>query len=178
MKTRTPFRGHRQQRGAALIVVLVLLLIVTLLGLASLRGTLLEERMAANLYDRSLSFQTVEAALRDVEAQVSVSNALSLFPATGCSAGFCAKPVTVAGAAPRWLDPAFNGWATLAAFPATMTAKPQFFAEDMGEAPGWGGCDRQRPRHPQCMKRRFRITARSAADGRAQVILQSTFAAN
>jgi type IV pilus assembly protein PilX len=61
------FKG---QRGVALIVVLILLLIVTLLGLASMHGTLLEERMAGNLYDRSLSFQASERALREAEALV------------------------------------------------------------------------------------------------------------
>ncbi|MGD6484782.1 PilX N-terminal domain-containing pilus assembly protein, partial [Xanthomonas citri pv. citri] len=37
-----------RQRGIALVVTLLLLLIVTLLGLAAMRGTLLQERMAAN----------------------------------------------------------------------------------------------------------------------------------
>lgn len=60
----------KRQRGVALIVVLILLLVVTLLGLASMRGTLLEERMSGNLYDRSLSFQAAERALREGEALV------------------------------------------------------------------------------------------------------------
>ena len=38
-------RSPLRQRGATLVVVLVLLLVMTLLGLASLRGTLLEERI-------------------------------------------------------------------------------------------------------------------------------------
>lgn len=59
-----------RQRGASLVVVLILLLIMTLLGLAVLRGTLLEERMSANMYDRSLAFQQAESALREAEDQV------------------------------------------------------------------------------------------------------------
>lgn len=66
------------QSGASLIVVLILLLVMTLLGLAVLRTTLLDERMSANLYDRSLSFQSAETALREAEAaiqQAQLSNA-------------------------------------------------------------------------------------------------------
>ena len=59
--------GRRRQSGVALIVVLILLMVMTLLGLASLRGTLMEERMSANLFDRSLAFQAAESALREAD---------------------------------------------------------------------------------------------------------------
>lgn len=67
-------RPHRQ-KGAALIIVLLLLLVMTLLGLASLRSTLLEERMAGALYDRGLAFQAAESALRAGEAFVNTQAA-------------------------------------------------------------------------------------------------------
>ena len=60
----------RRQKGVALVVALVLLLVVTVLGLASMRGTVLQERMTANTYDRSLAFQAAEAALREGERWV------------------------------------------------------------------------------------------------------------
>lgn len=63
-------KSLESQHGASLITVLLLLLIMTLLGLAVLRGTLLEERMSANMYDRSLAFQQAESALREAEEQV------------------------------------------------------------------------------------------------------------
>ncbi len=56
---------HRRQDGVSLIVVLLLLLIMTLLGLAVLRSTVLEERMASNLVDRGRSFQAAEGAVRE-----------------------------------------------------------------------------------------------------------------
>lgn len=65
----TPSFSNRQ-RGVSLLVVLLLLIIMTLLGLAVLRGSLLEERMSANLYDRSLAFQQAESALREAEARI------------------------------------------------------------------------------------------------------------
>src|SRR6476469_8159831 len=96
------------QRGAALVVVLILLLVTTLLGLASLRGTLLEERMSANLYDRGLAFQAAESALREGEALVTAIDPLSQFPNRGsngggttCTNGFCPSPTTAQAASPR-----------------------------------------------------------------------------
>ncbi|WP_372015311.1 pilus assembly PilX family protein [Pseudoxanthomonas sp. 10H] len=68
--SRATVNSPRLQRGASLVVVLVLLLVMTLLGLAVLRGTLLEERMSANMYDRSLAFQQAESALREAEEKV------------------------------------------------------------------------------------------------------------
>ena len=58
-----PLRGARAQRGVALVVSLVLLILVTLIGLAAVRGTTMQQRMTANFYDRSIAFQSAEAAL-------------------------------------------------------------------------------------------------------------------
>ena len=70
--THASFRpvAHRPsaQRGVALAVVLILLVVMSLLALAGLRGTLMEERMTSNMKDRSLSFQSAEAALREGES--------------------------------------------------------------------------------------------------------------
>jgi len=63
-------RSH--QSGAALVIVLLLLLVMTLLGLASLRATLLEERMSGALFDRSLAFQSAEYAMREAESFINV----------------------------------------------------------------------------------------------------------
>jgi type IV pilus assembly protein PilX len=56
-----------RERGAALVITLVLLVIITLLGLASLRQTALEERMSANMKDRSIALQNSEFGLRAAE---------------------------------------------------------------------------------------------------------------
>lgn len=56
--------GARAQRGIALVVALILLLLITMVGLAAMRGTLMQQRMASNLYDRQVALQNAEAALR------------------------------------------------------------------------------------------------------------------
>lgn len=166
------------QHGAALIVVLILLLVMTLLGLASLRGTIMEERMSSNMYDRSLAFQAAEAALREAETRLVQPGVQGQFPKTGtaCSAGLCPTPIMSSGSLDRADDPNFNGWVA-ATRVSNMAGTPEYFVEYMGLAPGWAMCDRQRPRHPGCMRPRYRITARSQAEpGRSRVVLQSNFA--
>lgn len=55
------------QRGTVLIIALVFLLLMTLVGIAAMQGTTLQERMAGNHRDRNLAFQAAEAALREGE---------------------------------------------------------------------------------------------------------------
>ncbi len=163
----------RRPRGVALLIVMVLLVIMTLLGLANLRGTVLEERMSANLLDRSLGFQSAEAALREGEA---IAAARPVFPGAGCLDGLCAAPVGVT--ADRWTDASFNGWVNAAvALGGGAAVQPQFFIENLGMAPKWPACDQEVPVNPLCLSPRYRISARSVAADRAQVILQSNFAA-
>lgn len=75
----------KQQTGAVLIVGLVLLLILTVIGLASIRGSDLQERMAGNMRDRNIAFQSAEAALRRGEVKLN-SGLLPSF--TGSEIGY------------------------------------------------------------------------------------------
>lgn len=58
--------GYSQcsQSGSALIVSLIMLLLISLIGVGSMQGTILQERMASNLHDRNIAFQASERALR------------------------------------------------------------------------------------------------------------------
>lgn len=51
----------RPQRGAALIVGLILLLVGSIVALASMRGSTLQEGMTANLNNKAISFMAAEA---------------------------------------------------------------------------------------------------------------------
>lgn len=62
----------KQQHGAVMLVGLVMLLLLTVIGLASIRGTDLQERMAGNMKDRNLAFQAAEAALRSAESNLNL----------------------------------------------------------------------------------------------------------
>jgi type IV pilus assembly protein PilX len=56
-----------RQRGSALIVSLVMLLLLSLIGIAGMQTTILQDRMTGNLQDQELAFQAAEAALREAE---------------------------------------------------------------------------------------------------------------
>lgn len=52
------------QTGSALIISLLFLLIMTILGVAGIQTTSMQERMSGNMRDRIMAFQASEAALR------------------------------------------------------------------------------------------------------------------
>ncbi|MFC5526420.1 PilX N-terminal domain-containing pilus assembly protein [Rhodanobacter ginsengisoli] len=59
----------------ALVVALILLLVITLVGLAAVRGTIMQQKMTANMYDRQIAFQSAEAAMRVAAASIPSSPA-------------------------------------------------------------------------------------------------------
>src|SRR5258706_1198268 len=65
-----PLHHDRRQRGATLIIALVMLLLVTLVGIAMVRASTMDEKMAGNFRDRDQAFQAGEAAVRTCLAQV------------------------------------------------------------------------------------------------------------
>lgn len=58
----------KRQHGAVLVVSLVILLVLTLLGISSMQGSGLQEKMAGNLHDMNIAFQRAEGALREAES--------------------------------------------------------------------------------------------------------------
>ena len=55
----------RNQRGAVLVSVMIYMLVLSMIGISSMRGTAMEERMASNQWEHSRSFQAAESALID-----------------------------------------------------------------------------------------------------------------
>ena len=182
MSTRAFKPQSHGQRGVALLIVLILLLVMTLLGLASMRSTQMEERMSANLYDRGIGFQAAEAALREGEEVVAGN---PTFPTSGnCTNGLCPQRVLLADTDQEYWLATGTGWrnATVdvdidndgAGAGAEIATTPQFIAEPLGLGPNWFACDAFPPVDPLCLTPRFRVTARVNAAGRAPVLLQST----
>ncbi len=63
-------RSSTQQQGAALVTSLIILLILTVLGVTAMSGSSLQELMAGNFRDQTLSFQATESALSDAERTI------------------------------------------------------------------------------------------------------------
>lgn len=166
--------GPASQRGVALIVVLLLLLVVTLIGLASMRGTLLQERMAGNVFARSEAFQSAEAVLREAE-QFAVT--MPVIPAAGCVNGVCAMAVN--GAAPAWQAEGFwtDGGGFREASAAIGDITPRYVVEDYGQAESASCTGSVDMSAAPCtdIKQVYRITVRSETPNGAEVLLQSTY---
>ncbi|MBO9718324.1 MAG: pilus assembly protein [Pseudoxanthomonas sp.] len=175
-----PLPGKGGQSGAALIIVLLLLLVVTLLGLASMRGAIMQERMAANTATRGMAFQVAEAGLR--QAEILARDATLTFPASGCSAGRCA--MVDPPAAPAWAASGF--WASGGGFQSgdavsigATSIRPRFVIEDFGQAAtasGSSSCiDMSKPCLETSTQNVYRITSYAATPNGAEVILQTLY---
>ncbi|SHE20922.1 pilus assembly PilX family protein [methanotrophic endosymbiont of Bathymodiolus puteoserpentis (Logatchev)] len=60
----------KQQSGVVLVISLVMLLLLTLIGVTSVQTTSLEEKMAGNMRDQNMAFQSAEAGLRAGEQRI------------------------------------------------------------------------------------------------------------
>lgn len=191
------FNRPHAQSGAALIVALILLIVITLVGLAAIGTTLLQNKMASNQYDRQVAFQSAEAAMRVATA---------LFPnnpgliARNCQTGgtICqANPFDDSGLPSGSIHTVTAGPAsgsTTAPSATTFTAsavaamQPQFVIENMGSYvnssvnTGFGNTANSRNYGVQggaTGSLYYRITARSCdpsdsrCSGRAVVTLQT-----
>jgi type IV pilus assembly protein PilX len=180
--------GVARQRGVALAVALILLVVATLLGLAATRGTLLQERMSANSYDRSLAFQRAEAALRAAQDAITSTWVITNLGGSDCS------PES-GNACPLVPADAFTGtsafWRNVtAAFDindARTPDVPQYTVQFLGTGRADGGFGTREnagsgsysePGSPDNVAL-YRVTARSSdpttLGGRSIVVLQSTF---
>jgi type IV pilus assembly protein PilX len=123
----TPPFSPGTQRGAVLVVSLIILLIMTILGVSSMKNTTLEERMAGNMRDQNLAFQSAEAAL--IEGEIYLRDTLLIV--TDGSDGLHAR-----NAAPDVFDP--DTWANNAkSRPATVylndDQNARYFIEKIGD---------------------------------------------
>lgn len=153
--TRSPLR-HRQQ-GVVLIVALVILVLVTLVGVSTVRGTTMEEKMAGNSRDRDKAFQAAEAAVRACLALI--HNDPVTYPATKLApVSATATPATPhweVGA--NWAAGSPNSYAVAMAG-AGLAASPRCLVEDLG-----GGVN-------------FRVTGRAVGGSPDSVaMLQATY---
>jgi len=85
------FAQNKYQTGATLIVSLIILAVITILGVASMRASNLELRMASSARDRAVAFQAAESALSNVEAYINRTFTISNLLPT-CQGDTCFRP--------------------------------------------------------------------------------------
>lgn len=185
------FQLRSRQRGVALAVALILLVVITLVGLAAVSGTIMQQKMSANFYDRQVAFQSTEAAMRQAALAIQATT-------TAAPAGFydCSTPASSSTAANTCQSNPFTDpnvpssnikTVAASAYDAgnMVASKPQYIVQYMGNFPmpappvkqtshtSYGGSSIK----PTADF--YRITARSGdpavIGGRASVVLQSMF---
>lgn len=161
-----------KQQGIALVISLLLLLAITLVAVSSMQSSLLQERMSANLYDRQVSYQQVEAALLEAEVMLNVNDPVALIDGAGV------YDLPVAGADDRWNDSGLL-WLSATTLNDNNETGAQYLIEYMGDWPYPPECADVASKDKisvGCLSPTFRITARTVSDnGRAAVMLQSLF---
>jgi type IV pilus assembly protein PilX len=180
------FVNHRTQRGVALIVALILLVVATLIGLAASRGTLLQERMSSNSYDRSLAFQRSEAALRAAEVAITAEGNIVTLGGVDCTVSAVNCPVVPVNAF-TGTDATWRDVPTLYDVNDAMTpGTPQYYIQFVGTGVAENALDTDANADaiaygggaPPDNVAFFRVTVRSSApsslNGRSIVVLQST----
>lgn len=172
------------QRGMVLLVGVVLLMVISLVALAGMRASILEERMAANLRLQNLALQGAEAALREGERWLAAIDARdeNLLPRDAlCDANpeNCVYGLEALGGADRidltcsdadalWQGEAVRSYDTEI---NGLEAAPRYLIEDLNRRepddlsdPGAGGYDF------------YRLTAWAAGQGAAScIVLQTTY---
>jgi len=182
-----------RQRGIVLFVALIMLVVMSILGISSIRGIALEEKMSGISYDQSLAFQAAEAALRAGE-QAAISLAAGSEPADiPCAPlshavnGYIATPSLNCSA--DWVTGIATNTLLGAAIPLTNDLgtqagnAPRYLIEYLGgDAPCYPGLNPDKKydscaaAEQDCSCHRFRVTAISnPGEGRANVMLQSVF---
>ena len=165
----------RRQAGVSLVMVLILLVVMSLLGLAVLRSSAMQERMSANMYDRNLAQQAAEMALVAGRTWLDTGSGTNWQieepDASDCSTlSICGWQQKMTNNTVTWQTGPTLGGAN-ADIPDTPT---QFWIEYLGmnqahvEAGGVIPASGTTALGPL-----YRITAQSQGNGRANVILQS-----
>ena len=82
MHNATHSPGGRQQRGWILVIGLVVLVMLSIIAIALMRTTMMEEKMAGANRDINLAFEAAETALRGAEIFIESQSDDSLFATT------------------------------------------------------------------------------------------------
>lgn len=83
------FPVQRKQQGAVLIVSLLVLLVLTLIGVSSLDGSIMEEKMASNAQVSTTTFQAAESAIREKYYEESTAPAMAVVHAQNGNTADC-----------------------------------------------------------------------------------------
>lgn len=175
---------YRRQCGVALVMALVFLLLLTIIGIAALNTTSLEEKMAQNIKDRNLAFQAAESGLILAENWVYTQIGKPVFPSTSSGLHL---PDADSDGIENWEENIWSG-STVVTYPNTpsqsgggtlgkVNTQPKYIIEDMGEVSETSGSLVMSSNYKGKGTTVLRITARGTGGTDAAVVMvQSTYA--
>lgn len=166
----------RQQSGAVLIVSLLLLLVLTILGVAAMRNSTLEERMAGNMRDLQIAFNAAEAALHAGEEALRAPALPAFLPPGSDTGGYYQADTSL------WKNDTFWSTADKAiayagkddVFSDELFAPPAYYLEELPNVQSAGGSLEAGVAFDAGV---YRVTARGTGlTDTSIVILQTVFA--
>lgn len=166
----------QRQQGAVLIIGLIMLLLLTVIGISSIRGTGLQERMAGNARDHSLAFQAAEAGLRSAENYLSGASIKPFSAGVGYH-----QDLTETSPPHFWLE---SDWKDKAVTLADDTLvgvgeQPKYAIEqlEVSLSPGnYGSAVDQQSLDSMAEREVYRVTARGLGGTKdSEALIQSTF---
>ena len=177
MHPRRTFPNPAGMQGAVLVVSLLFLLVLTLIGVAGLQNTTIQEKMAGNLRDQNTAFQSAEAAIRegesyleDIVSPAALNGSNGLFGEADTEPGY--------NTAGTWTNNALSRAAE--AVPGTY-ANPRYFIKYNNVIPGVKGAKNIGVGNGKNVGSgdvtTFRITARATGAGEqgAEVLLRTYY---
>lgn len=175
-----------RQRGVSLLVVLVLLIVMSILGIAVLRSSAMQERMGANLRDRNDALQAAETGLEVARNSVIGGTFNNLWNGTGTFSTLRGGDTCAANGVCDRSDPANPAtWETAPPQPTSWayvngSGTPQYgyIIEYLGRGIGeskdvQGVCTSSNAPEYMCKRPMFRVTSFGRGRGQAQVVLQA-----
>ncbi len=162
----------RRQNGAVLIVSLIIMMVMTMIGIASMQSSTMEEKMAGNMRDQSIAFQSAETALRAGELYLGTP----ILPVFNNSNGFF-QPATGETEKPVWETIDWSDTSNVITVNnitiADAVHNPTYIIEELaGVADGTGSLEAGLTK----VSSFYRVTAHaSGTTETAKVMLQSVF---
>ncbi|WP_415882687.1 PilX N-terminal domain-containing pilus assembly protein [Neptuniibacter sp. QD34_54] len=162
---------RRSQQGTTLIITMIFLLVLSIIGLAGMDVTGLEERMAGNMRDRNMAFQAAEAALLEGEDYL---ESIVILPAFDGSDGHYALP---GDGTKNWEEIDWTSSSAVRAYTGggftELASLPGYIVEDLAAA---AASDSLEVGVPVDNKRFYRVTSRAVGQtGSSEVMLQIVY---
>jgi type IV pilus assembly protein PilX len=160
-----------RQSGAILIISLIMLLVLTMLGVSTVKSTVIGERMAGHFVNKQNSFDAAEAALREGE---DTADAFPIYAPTDGTGGLY---VPAPGNDPVWEASATAWQARADSTLAGVAQQPVYVIEYLGGVPRDDNCllDAEASTNADCWRYAYRVSARGwGANVNARTMTQST----